>query len=88
MKPCNFPVSVNAWTMPIRARVDMLSRGVRTPIGIKVIGADLNEIQELGEHIEMVIKEVKGTKSVFAERTAGGYFLDFDSSGRNWRATA
>jgi Cu(I)/Ag(I) efflux system membrane protein CusA/SilA len=63
--------------MPIKARVDMLSTGVRTPIGIKIMGADLEKVQQLGEHIEMVLKEVPGTKSVFAERTAGGYFLDF-----------
>jgi Cu(I)/Ag(I) efflux system membrane protein CusA/SilA len=73
----NFPGVSNAWTMPIKARVDMLSTGVRTPIGIKIMGADLQKVQELGEHIEMVIKDVPGTKSVFAERTAGGYFLDF-----------
>jgi len=72
-----FPGVSNAWTMPIKARVDMLSTGVRTPIGIKIMGADLQKVQELGEHIEMVLKDVPGTKSVFAERTAGGYFLDF-----------
>jgi Cu(I)/Ag(I) efflux system membrane protein CusA/SilA len=72
-----FPGVSNAWTMPIKARVDMLSTGVRTPIGIKIMGADLEKVQQLGEHIEMLIKEVPGTKSVFAERTAGGYFLDF-----------
>jgi Cu(I)/Ag(I) efflux system membrane protein CusA/SilA len=55
----------------------MLSTGVRTPIGIKIMGADLEIVQQLGEHIEMVLKNVSGTKSVFAERTAGGYFLDF-----------
>src|SRR5581483_921771 len=67
----------NAWTMPIKARVDMLSTGVRTPIGIKVMGSDLQKVQEIGEHIEMVLQKVDGSKSVFAERTAGGYFLDF-----------
>ena len=67
----------NAWTMPIKARVDMLTTGVRTPIGIKVMGADLAKVQEIGEHIEMVLQKVEGSKSVFAERTAGGYFLDF-----------
>jgi Cu(I)/Ag(I) efflux system membrane protein CusA/SilA len=72
-----FPGNSNAWTMPIKARVDMLSTGVRTPVGIKIMGADLQKVQELGEHIEMIIKDVPGTKSVFAERTAGGYFLDF-----------
>jgi Cu(I)/Ag(I) efflux system membrane protein CusA/SilA len=72
-----FPGVSNAWTMPIKARVDMLSTGVRTPIGIKIMGSDLEKVQQLGEHIEMVLKDVPGTKSVFAERTAGGYFLDF-----------
>ncbi len=72
-----FPGVTNAWTMPIKARVDMLSTGVRTPIGIKIMGADLEKVQQLGEHIEMLLKDVPGTKSVFAERTAGGYFLDF-----------
>ena len=72
------PGVINTWTMPIKARVDMLSTGVRTPVGIKILGPDLGKIQELGEHIEMVLKDVPGTKSVFAERTAGGYFLDFN----------
>lgn len=71
------PGVINTWTMPIKARVDMLSTGVRTPVGIKILGPDLAKIQELGEHIEMVLKDVPGTKSVFAERTAGGYFIDF-----------
>jgi Cu(I)/Ag(I) efflux system membrane protein CusA/SilA len=73
-----FPGAVNAWTMPIKARIDMLTTGVRTPVGIKIMGADLDKVQELGIHIENVLKDVPGTKSVFAERTAGGYFLDFD----------
>jgi Cu(I)/Ag(I) efflux system membrane protein CusA/SilA len=72
------PGVVNAWTMPIKARVDMLTTGVRTPVGIKIMGADLNKIQEIGRHIETALKEVRGTTSVFAERTAAGYFLDFD----------
>jgi Cu(I)/Ag(I) efflux system membrane protein CusA/SilA len=72
-----FPGVVNAWTMPIKARVDMLTTGVRTPVGVKIFGSDLNKIQELGQHIEMVLKDVPGTTSAFAERTAGGYFLDF-----------
>ncbi len=72
------PGVVNAWTMPIKARVDMLTTGVRTPIGIKVVGPDLNKIQELGLHIEQALKAAPGTASVFAERTAGGYFLDFN----------
>ena len=73
-----FPGVVNAWTMPIKARVDMLTTGVRTPIGIKIMGADLDKVQELGIYIENALKDVPGTKSIFAERTAGGYFLDFD----------
>jgi Cu(I)/Ag(I) efflux system membrane protein CusA/SilA len=72
-----FPGVTNSWTYPIKARIDMLSTGIRTPIGIKIMGADLEKVQQLGEHIEMVLKNVPGTKSVFAERTAGGYFLDF-----------
>ncbi len=72
-----FPGVVNAWTMPIKARIDMLTTGVRTPVGIKILGHDLTTIQELGQRIEGVLREVPGTTSVFAERTAGGYFLDF-----------
>ncbi|OGR91885.1 MAG: cation transporter [Elusimicrobia bacterium RIFCSPLOWO2_01_FULL_59_12] len=72
-----FPGVANAWTMPIKNRIDMLSTGVRTPVGIKVLGADLQEIEAVGAHLEMILKEVRGTRSVFAERTTGGYFLDF-----------
>jgi Cu(I)/Ag(I) efflux system membrane protein CusA/SilA len=72
-----FPGVVNAWTMPIKGRIDMLSTGVRTPVGIKILGADLNEIERLGTHLEMILRDVPGTRSVFAERTGGGYFLDF-----------
>jgi Cu(I)/Ag(I) efflux system membrane protein CusA/SilA len=72
------PGVVNAWTMPIKARVDMLTTGVRTPVGIKVLGPDLNKIQEIGQHIELALRDVPGTASAFAERTAGGYFLDFN----------
>ncbi|KAF0249988.1 MAG: Cu(I)/Ag(I) efflux system membrane protein CusA, partial [bacterium] len=71
------PGVVNAWTMPIKARVDMLSTGIRTPVGIKILGADLNKIQEIGQNIEMLLKDLPGSASVFSERTAGGYFLDF-----------
>jgi Cu(I)/Ag(I) efflux system membrane protein CusA/SilA len=67
----------SAWTMPIKARVDMLTTGVRTPIGIKIYGSDLDEIQRLGTEMEGLIPQVPGTRSVFAERTGGGYFLDF-----------
>ncbi|MBI2806790.1 MAG: efflux RND transporter permease subunit [Planctomycetes bacterium] len=72
-----FPGVVNAWTMPIKGRIDMLSTGVRTPVGIKIMGADLKKIEEMGIHMEMILKEVPGTRSVYAERTGGGYFLDF-----------
>ncbi len=72
------PGVVNAWTMPIKARVDMLSTGVRTPVGIKILGPDLSKIQEIGQDIEMALKGVPGTSSAYAERTAGGYFLDFE----------
>ncbi len=77
-KKMQFPGAVNAWTMPIKARIDMLTTGVRTPIGIKIFGSDLKEIEKIGEHIEMVLKEVPGTRSIYAERTAGGYFVDFN----------
>jgi Cu(I)/Ag(I) efflux system membrane protein CusA/SilA len=73
-----FPGVSNAWTMPIKARIDMLTTGVRTPIGIKIFGSDLQEIEKLGEHIEMVLKDVRGTRSIYAERTSGGYFVDFN----------
>jgi Cu(I)/Ag(I) efflux system membrane protein CusA/SilA len=68
----------NAWTMPIKARTDMLSTGIRTPLGIKVQGADLDQIQQIGTQIENALKNVPGTASAFAERTSGGFFLDFD----------
>ncbi len=72
------PGVANAWTMPIKARIDMLTTGIRTPIGVKVLGSDLGEIERVGTEIEKTLKDIPGTSSVFAERTAGGYFLDFD----------
>jgi len=72
------PGWTNAWTMPIKNRIDMLSTGIRTPVGIKIFGPDLKKIEELGSRLETMIKEVPGTRSVYAERVAGGYFLDFD----------
>ena len=72
------PGVTNAWTMPIKARIDMLSTGVRTPVGIKIYGADLKEIEAIGRRLETILKDVKGTRSVFAERVTGGYFVDFD----------
>ncbi|MFN7992974.1 MAG: CusA/CzcA family heavy metal efflux RND transporter [Bryobacteraceae bacterium] len=68
----------NAWTMPIKARIDMLTTGIRTPVGIKIYGADTERIETIGQQIESALAGVPGTRSVFAERTAGGYFLDFD----------
>jgi Cu(I)/Ag(I) efflux system membrane protein CusA/SilA len=73
-----FPGVQNAWTMPIRARIDMLTTGIRTPVGIKIFGPDLNTIQELGTRIEAVMQAVPGTRSVYAERVAGGFFIDID----------
>ncbi len=73
-----FPGVSNAWTMPIKARIDMLSTGIRTPIGIKICGADLKEIEKIGTHLEMIMRNIKGTRNIYAERVAGGYFIDFD----------
>ena len=66
----------NAWTMPIKNRIDMLTTGVRTPVGVKVFGSDINTIEHIGRQIEGLVASVRGTRSVFAERTTGGYFLD------------
>jgi len=72
------PGASNAWTMPVRNRIDMLTTGIRTPVGIKVFGADINTIERIGADIERALPAVRGTRNVFAERTGGGYFLDFD----------
>ena len=71
------PGLANAWTMPIKGRIEMLSTGLRTPIGIKISGANLKTIEEIGSQIESLLPGVKGTRNVFAERTGSGYFLDF-----------
>ena len=71
------PGTSNAWTMPIKGRVDMLTTGIRTPVGIKIYGADIKKIETLGTQIEAALPKIRGTRSVFAERTSGGYFLDF-----------
>jgi Cu(I)/Ag(I) efflux system membrane protein CusA/SilA len=71
------PGNSNAWTMPIRGRIDMLSTGVRTPVGIKVLGSDLTAIEGVAVAVERALKGVPGTRSAFAERAAGGYFVDF-----------
>jgi Cu(I)/Ag(I) efflux system membrane protein CusA/SilA len=75
-KALQFPGVSNAWTMPIKARIDMLSTGIRTPVGVKVIGTDLVEIDKLAKQIEQVLKAVPGTSSAYAERGIGGYYLD------------
>ncbi|MCW5598002.1 MAG: efflux RND transporter permease subunit, partial [Nitrosomonas sp.] len=72
------PGMSNAWTMPIKNRTDMLATGIRTPVGIKVFGNDLDEIERLGREIETTLKTVAGTSSVFSERTTGGYYLDIE----------
>ena len=74
----NLPGVANAWTMPIKTRIDMLSTGIKTPVGIKVSGSDLNELQRLSEQIEQVMKTMPETLSAFGDRAAGGYYLDFD----------
>ena len=66
----------NAWTMPIKARIDMLSTGIRTPVGIKVFGRDLAELERLAQQVETAVKSVPGTRSAYAERLGGGYYLD------------
>jgi len=67
----------NSWTMPIRNRIDMLSTGIRTPVGVKVLGPDLAVIQRIGGEIEAALREVPGTRNVYAERVTGGFFFDF-----------
>ncbi len=71
------PGLVNSWTMPIKGRIDMLTTGVRTPIGLKISGADVAVIEAIGAQIEPLLSAIKGTRSAFAERTGSGYFLDF-----------
>ena len=68
----------NSWTMPIKGRFDMLSTGLRTPVGLKITGADLEAIETIGTRIESLLPSVQGTRAVFAERTAGGYFVDIE----------
>ncbi len=72
------PGTTNAWTQPIKGRIDMLTTGIRTPIGIKVYGPDLARIEEIGQSLEASLRDMPGVRSVFAERAAGGYFVDFD----------
>ena len=77
-KAMQIPGVSNAWTMPIKARIDMLATGIRTPIGIKVFGKDLGEIEKLAQKIELAVKAVPGTTSAYAERVTGGYYLDIE----------
>ncbi len=77
-KAIHFPGVANAWTMPIKTRIDMLSTGIKTPIGIKVSGPDLNVLQDVSQQIEQAMKTLPETLSAFGDRTVGGYYLDFD----------
>jgi Cu(I)/Ag(I) efflux system membrane protein CusA/SilA len=72
------PGVTNAWTMPIKARIDMLTTGVRTPVGVKVFGPDLAELERIGTQLEALLPQVEGTRSVFAERAGGGFFVDIE----------
>jgi Cu(I)/Ag(I) efflux system membrane protein CusA/SilA len=81
-KALQFPGVANSWTMPIKARIDMLSTGIRTPIGIKVFGKNLDEMERLAKEIEAVVKKVPGTSSAFAERITGGFYLNIEPDRR------
>jgi Cu(I)/Ag(I) efflux system membrane protein CusA/SilA len=74
----SYPGVSNAWTMPIKGRVDMLTTGIRTPVGLKISGADVAEIERIGMAIEATLPAVRGTRNVFAERTSSGFFLDIE----------
>ncbi len=77
-----FPGLTNAWVMPIKTRIDMLATGIKTPVGIKVSGPDLNVIQDIGQQLEQILAEVKGTASVYSERVAGGRYIKIDINRR------
>jgi len=72
------PGLTNAWVMPIKTRIDMISTGIKTPLGIKILGSDLDVIQKIGEKIETVVKKVPGAMAVFSERVAGGRYINID----------
>jgi Cu(I)/Ag(I) efflux system membrane protein CusA/SilA len=76
-KAIRFPGLTNAWTMPIKTRVDMLSTGIKTPVGIKLMGDDLQVLSDVGEQVETVVREIPGTLSVYSERVTGGNFFDY-----------
>jgi len=73
-----FPGLTNAWTMPIKTRIDMLSTGIKTPVGIKIMGDDLQTLSDIGEEIEAIVRDIPGTLSVYSERVVGGNYLDYD----------
>ncbi|MFQ6616636.1 MAG: efflux RND transporter permease subunit [Fidelibacterota bacterium] len=73
-----FPGLTNAWTMPIKTRIDMLSTGIKTPVGIKIMGTDLDTLNALGARVQAVVQKLPGTLSVFADKVTGGNFLDFE----------
>lgn len=77
-KALQFPGVANSWTMPIKARIDMLSTGIRTPVGIKVFGENLDQIEEAAKAIELEIKQIPGTSSAYAERVTGGWYADIE----------
>jgi copper/silver efflux system protein len=70
------PGWTNAWTMPIKTRIDMLSTGIRTPIGVKIFGDDLNEIEKIGQELEQSLSKIRGTRSVYSDRNTGGFYVD------------
>ena len=82
-KTVKVPGITNAWVQPIKTRIDMLSTGVRTPVGIKISGADINELQRIGTEIEAVVSKLPGTSSAFAQRTSGGRYIDIDPDLKN-----
>ncbi|GIU51037.1 efflux RND transporter permease subunit [Shewanella sp. KT0246] len=82
-KTVKVPGMTNAWVQPIKTRIDMLSTGVRTPVGIKISGADIDELQRIGTEIEAVVSQLPGTKSAFAQRTSGGRYIDIEPNLKN-----
>ena len=76
-KAIQFPGLTNAWTMPIKTRIDMLATGIKTPVGIKIMGPDLSTLSSLGQEIEAVVRQIPGTLSAYSERVVGGYFLEY-----------
>lgn len=73
-----FPGVANSWTMPVRGRIDMLATGMRSPLGLKIAGPDLQQIQELGTRVEELLRDVRGTRTVFAERVNDGRYFDIE----------